>query len=305
MKNKGLSIVIPVYNFSISDLVTVLDEQASSLNISYEIRCYDDCSDTYFKELNTTITKFENVIYKELPLNHGRSKIRNLLANDAKYDTLLFLDSDSKITNANYLIEYVKYLDKDAVVYGGRSYQNTPPTNSNKILHWKYGSTRETTSAEIRSKSPYYTFMSNNFIVPKNFFLKVKMDETLKGYGYEDTLFGVKLKEFNISIKHIDNPLCHIGLEDNDAFLQKTYESIKNLFQLTSANIQFNTKLYKYYRFITKSQLIFLFGFVYKLFQEKIEKNLKSTEPTLFYFDLYKLNLIITEHTTRSVKANH
>ncbi len=295
MKNKGLSILIPIYNFSVVELVNNLVNQASLLDVPFEIRCYDDFSSDYTKE-NSSIESFTNVVYKKLPANQGRSKIRNLLAFEAEYSTLLFLDCDSKINNSNYLQQYLNYIDKDYVVYGGRSYQSSPPNNPDKLLHWKYGNTRETGKAEKRSKCPYYSFMSNNFIISRKHFLLVKMDETLKGYGYEDTLFGISLKTHDIKIVHIDNPLCHIGLEDNYIFLKKTHESIKNLVTLTSNNIKFNTKLYRYYKFISKTRLTFIFEFIYSIFKTGIEKNLKSLSPSLIFFDIYKLNLISKEH---------
>lgn len=296
MQHKGLSILIPIYNFSVLELVTELINQATLLGISYEIRCYDDCSST-LKETNSSLYSLNQVIYKELTTNHGRSKIRNLLALDANFETLLFLDCDAKVTHGNYLQQYLTYINKDCVVYGGRSYQLSPPKNISKRLHWKYGSTRETLPASIRSKCPYYAFMSNSFIVSKKHFLELKMDETLIGYGYEDTLFGLSLKEHGIEIIHIDNPLQHIGIEESHVFLKKTQESIKNLARLTSKNIDFNTKLYRYYKFLSKTGLIFLFSFMYSAFKKTIEKNLKkSGNPSLFFFDLYKLNLITIEH---------
>ena len=51
---------------------------------------------------NRIIQNLENVIYRELPQNLGRSKIRNVLGKAAKFDYLLFLDCDSKVVSDNY-----------------------------------------------------------------------------------------------------------------------------------------------------------------------------------------------------------
>ncbi|MBK9012976.1 MAG: hypothetical protein IPM82_02230 [Saprospiraceae bacterium] len=64
--------------------------------------------------------------------------------------------------------------------------------------------------------------MTNNFLIPRQLFLEIQFDETLRQYGHEDTLFGMELARRQVPIVHIDNPLEHIGLEPVDVFLRKT-----------------------------------------------------------------------------------
>ena len=125
--------------------------------------------------------------------------------------------------------------------------------------------------------------------------MQIKLDETLKGYGHEDTLFGLELKKKNISIKHITNPLCHIGLENFEDYLAKTEEGIKNLKRLIEADkIDSSVKLYRYYLLLKK------FGLTNKVFtyylnnKTTILEKLQEKEPKIRWFDLYKLGYLIS-----------
>ena len=88
-----LSILIPTYNYNIEALVTELHAQATACGIDFEILCYDDCSTNLdLIASNKSINLLKNTSYKVLKSNIGRSAIRNLLAKDAHYDLLLFLN---------------------------------------------------------------------------------------------------------------------------------------------------------------------------------------------------------------------
>ena len=90
-----LSILIPTYNYNIEALVSELHAQSSACNIDFEILCYDDSSTNLeIIASNKTINLLKNTTYKFLDTNIGRSSIRNLLAKNAKFDLLLFLDAD-------------------------------------------------------------------------------------------------------------------------------------------------------------------------------------------------------------------
>ena len=92
-----ISILIPIYNFAVKELVSKLSRQAQDLNIDFEILCIDDNSKSKYINLNKDLEKINGVIYKINKKNIGRSAIRNLLTKQSKYDYLLFLDCDVKI----------------------------------------------------------------------------------------------------------------------------------------------------------------------------------------------------------------
>lgn len=284
-----LSIAIPVYNFEVVDLCATLSKQAKLLGIAFEILCFDDCSQEEYRNFNRRVSQFEGVEYRELDKNQGRSAIRNLLAKEAKFEFLLFMDCDSEVENHDYLKNYLQYLPGENVIYGGRSYKLQAPEKQ-FMLRWKYGNERESKSAEERNKESYRSFMTNNFVVKKSRLIDCPFNEDLEGYGHEDTLFAIDLKEKGIEIIHIDNPLCHIGLESAEEYIYKTEQGVSNLARIIKmGKLGANNKLYGSYLKLKKFGLLKAFRFYAKKNKTKMLTNLKSEDPNLRYFDLLKL----------------
>ncbi len=235
-------------------------------------------------------------MFGELPENIGRSKIRNRLADDAKYNTLLFLDCDSACENNQFLSLYSPYFGSESVCCGGRSYAKTSPDNKAQLLHWKYGKNREVLSAMQRQELPYAGFQTNNFLISKSVFQGIRLNEQLVGYGHEDTLFGIALKNSSTTIHHIDNPLVHIGLEEASIILEKSREGIKNLaYLIRNKLINSEIKLYKAYRFL---EMLKLDSIVHKKLAKKEAlylDNLMSEKLKLSYFDRLKLLWLLEE----------
>jgi glycosyltransferase involved in cell wall biosynthesis len=285
-----LTILIPVYNFDIRKLVRQLHEQGNLLNIPFEIICSDDGSEEEYIKLNKEIEKLDQVSCELLKENLGRSKIRNHLASRANYEFLLFMDCDSLTTDDNYLKNYVNHLDKSKLLYGGRTYQDFPPEDSEYYLHWHYGKNREESSAEKRCKEPYKSFMTNNFLIPKAIFNQIKFDEQLTQYGHEDSLFGLELKNQNIEILHIDNPLEHIGIEKSEIFINKTEQALQNLYFLNQKHqLGTDIRILNFYLTIQKYHLSFIVSIIYWLIKKPLQINLRSQKVNLWYFDFYKL----------------
>ena len=288
-----LSILIPIYNYNVVRLVKALRSQAESLKIQYELLCFDDGSRKKYKTVNRTLSGLFGVSYVELKENQGRSKIRNKLARNARYDTLLFIDCDSRLMSNQYLKNYLNYIGKDKIVYGGRSYAKKPPKNKKKLLHWKYGSSREAIAAKKRCIHPYRSFLSNNFLISKSLFNRFKFDEQISGYGYEDLAYAENFKRAGISINHIENPLIHAGLENVDDFIQKHEIAIQNLYQLHSAGL--SSRLTDFYDRLSNLNLTPIFNSIFCNKSHKIKHKL-SLKPSLFQFDLYRLCLFHNLH---------
>ncbi len=295
-----LSILIPIYNFDVRQLVQDLQKQCMESDIAFELLCYDDLSKPSFRAINSEITALEGVIYKELEQNLGRSRIRNAMGKAARFDYLLFMDCDSALVEPDYIKKYISQLKANTVLYGGRVYQNQAPSESTLSLHWHYGCQREQTTAAERSSAPYHSFMSNNFLIPRALFLRILFDESLLQYGHEDTVFGLELRRQNIPILHLDNPLLHIGLEPADRFLSKTKDAIWNLFQLSERNSLIDTRLLSSFRWLKKMHLRPFFKLFYSLLEKRILTNLHSIQPRMLYFDLYKLAVLVNVSTNAS-----
>lgn len=286
-----LSILIPIYNFNVTNFVTELYKQAELEAIDYEIILIDDDSDISFTKINSVLKKYKTVKYIQLTENIGRSKIRNLLAEKAKFDYLLFADCDSEIPKKDYLKKYIKECKSDVVICGGRTYKENHIKKNTTFFRWYYGTKREVRSASERNVFANRSFMTNNYVISKSIHNTIKFDENISQYGHEDTLFGIELKRKNIIIKHIDNPLIHIGLEDCNYFIYKTRKGIDNLNYLINnynyPELNEDIKLVKTFN-KTKSVSL-LFKLAFHLFKNIIKKNLCGKMPSLKLFDLYKL----------------
>ena len=101
------------------------------------------------------------------------------MAQQAKYNNLLFLDCDISIDKDDFLAAYLPYLNSGHVVCGGVNYQLKKPEKSRE-LRWKYGKAREEKNASIRNQSPYQSFTAFNLLVPKTIFRKLLLMKILK-----------------------------------------------------------------------------------------------------------------------------
>ena len=283
-----LSILIPVFNFDVLRLVKDLSAQCITLEIAYEIIIIDDCSSIHYN-FDKHFSGMQKVRFESLQYNIGRSRIRNLLASKANYENLLFLDCDSDISlNPTFINNYIVKVHHADVIYGGTIYQKRKP-EFNYLLHWNYGSKVESPKAEVRNQEPYTYFKTNNFLVKKSVFDKVKFDESIINYGYEDNKFADDLNQSSFTVFHINNEVLHLGLNENEDFINKTESSLKSLKKL---HIQQNiepTRLIKLYNRIVEFNLIRLFNLLGELLQPYIKKLILKFPGYISLFQIWKL----------------
>jgi hypothetical protein len=288
-----LSILVPIYNQDVRSLVHTLAKQCTREKINYQILCFDDGSSEKYRTINRELGFMINVNYTEMTENLGRSKIRNWLGRAAYFDYLLFLDGDSVVKSRSFIKTYIEHAKPDLVLYGGRTYTKKMPAAKKKRLHWKYGSSREALPAKMRNKDAYLNFQSNNFLIPQRIFNSKGFDEGMIGYGYEDLIYAIELKHMCIRILHIDNPVLHDGLENNDEFLRKTENALKNLAVLYKKNIHPTTRL------IITYEKLESFGITNRVYnfisgrEKRIKDNLLSENPSVRMFNIWKLLLFI------------
>ncbi|MCQ2279533.1 MAG: glycosyltransferase [Bacteroidales bacterium] len=290
-----LSICIAIHNWDVNQLVRDLQTQAAKLSVPYEILLLDDASEYDFQLKNACLDFEENVTYLQTYVNLGRSIARNTLAANAKYEYLLFIDCDAKVTKKDFLKKYLSVLPAQVVV-GGCEYRKRRP-KKDSVLRWAYGCAREEVPAEKRNLAPNRSFTPFNFLIQKKIFTKVKFDEKVQGYGHEDTLFGIELQKQHISIQHIDNALRHEGIGPTKQFLQQTQNGIDNLLALLErvddreGFIQSITLLSTYHK-LKSWHLVGFYRLFYSIFKKMIEKNLYSIKPSMRCFDFYKLGYL-------------
>lgn len=291
-----LSICIPIYNQDVNKLVTNLHDQAEKLKCEYELVLIDDCSTDEFKDINRK-TCNELGKYIELEENVGRAKIRNLFLKHSQQEYLLFLDCDSTIISDNFLSNYIEFLKSGReVVFGGSVYQENTP-EKNKQLRWKYGILKESKPAEVRQQSPNKSFKTNNFVIHRSIFEKIRFDERITQYGHEDTLFGFHLQQNNISIAHIDNAVLNGILEENAEFIEKTETSLISLLHILKyinydkAFIQ-DVTILNFHQKIKQLHLTFLVKVLFILSKPIIKSLLSAGFANLTLFDFYKLGYV-------------
>jgi hypothetical protein len=290
-----LSILIPVYNYSVYPLVSELQKQCLESNIQFEILCQDDSSNLFITE-NQNINSLENCNFSVNNLNVGRGKNINFLAEKSKFEWLLIMDCDTFPTQNNYIQKYISQINEaEKVVFGGIKYQKEKPSND-QLLRWFYGNARESISVEKRNINPNGSALTSNIIILKKVFISNKFNDSITKYGYEDLVFLSDLKKKEIFVKHIDNPTYHLGLETSEQFLAKTKIALENLKSISENNSIYNSesKILKIYSLFKQFYLTSFITVLFKKTERNLEHNLLSKNPSLFLFDLYKLGYYCT-----------
>ncbi|NOT37833.1 MAG: glycosyltransferase [Saprospiraceae bacterium] len=283
-----LSILIPVFRQNIENFVLQIRQAAVFAKVDHEIIIADDGSGPEWKNALNALERIPGIklIFNEA--NKGRASIRNQLARESRFNVLLFLDADGELVNHKFIDNYKHYFNHP-IVYGGRIYRTNIPVNKNKLLHYTYGIQNESKEASIRNTKPYEFFHSNNFIVSKELILQYPFDESLKHYGYEDLLWIHQFVNKDIEIKHIDNPVIHLGLEDSTIFLLKINDSLNNLVAIEK---KYGVKMIRLIRIASRLRslgLHYVVIILYTVFEKNIRNNLLGSKPSLLLFQFYKL----------------
>jgi glycosyltransferase involved in cell wall biosynthesis len=286
-----ISVLIPTYNYNVYPLVKEIHKQLSKQGIDFEIRVYDDASQISF-ETEEFLQILPKVVYKKFKTNVGRTRIRHLLAIDALYSQLLFLDADMFPKDRFFVAKMIKtWQNTPADIYFGGIQVPPSPPSPQKTLRWKYGKERESLPVEERKKNPYKSIISGAIFINKETFLQAS--EKLKDinrYGL-DIYFSYLLKEKKAVVHHYNNPIMHLGLEDSSVFISKTKEAVETLYFLLKHNLipSYYSKLGKTGCRLKKYNLCKMVGRIYSFFHQLCYKHLISSSPSLAIFDLYKL----------------
>lgn len=288
----NLSILIPTYNNVCLELVRDLQAQAlllsSENDFEYEIIVADDGStDKNTIEKNRKINELNNCRYIERKENVGRSAIRNFLAKEAKYEWLLFIDSNMNVINSQYLAKYQKEQEGD-VIYGGYQVKRNLKSMKHNLRYIFECNALQNGDYKQRQKNPYGDFHTSNFIIKRSIMLQYPLDERFRHYGYEDVLFGKTLKNNHIKIEHTDNPLGYEHFIENWNFVSKTEESLRTLYQFRE-ELQGYSKIIAYEKKLQRWHLANLCKKLYPLFSLPIKAQLTGNKPRVFWFNIYKL----------------
>jgi hypothetical protein len=292
-----LSVLIPVYNYNALPLVNELAKQCDFNGITFEILSQDDASNSQENIINQEINLLPNCFFFINEANLGRGKNINSLAQKAKYNWLLILDCDTFPTDSNFIQKYIDVISDPTknILFGGIIYEDKKPQKE-KLLRWIYGQKRETSA-----------ILTSNLWIKRDVFLHYPFDDSITKYGYEDLCFFSVLKQNNFEVSLIKNPTFHLNLEASEVFLNKTKTALENLILLYNSNkiSGKDSKIIKTFELLKKLKLNKFSAFLFKRNQTKIEKNLLSENPSLFWFDLYKLGYFssLKEYSSSEAKC--
>ena len=295
-----ISLLIPVFDYDIAALVHGMKSALGKVPEFCEILIGDDGSSTEYKEKYHSL-EGDCVKLISSEKNIGRAAIRNKLALEAEGDYLLFIDADTVLpgTAEVYMRKWLPMMSVYRVLCGGILYHDAAPGDPDKLLRWKFGKWKEQHKASEKNKNPHAWFSTFNVLIDKSVFSKIRFNEELKQYGYEDTLLGYQLKKAGIDILHIDNGLIHEGLETNKEFLNKTKLGMENLSKLydnitdkkTFSKTVLILRVYQRLRFF---RLTRIFARIYIRYRDRMEIRLDSGKISLLLFGFYKICMFCT-----------
>lgn len=291
-----LSVLIPTYKYVPEPLVRALVQQLKGVNFAWEIIVSDDCSGTPgeidFQILKSLHPAVSYIIAAE---NQGRYENRRALAQQAKFDRLLYLDDDAVLDN-DFIEKYTPWVSKKEVVFGGMKYAGSMPQDPQLHLRWKVGKKREEIPARLRNEQPYAGIQTCNFMIDKSVMLALPQHQEIVGYGHEDTMMGYDLRYAFVPVMHIDNAIGHSKLDTAAVFLEKTGQAVQNLARLIKAGkVDENIRLYQFYSRLQKTHTAGLLRWYGRQRAQQIIQALLKPNPSIYLFDWYKIALLCVE----------
>jgi len=281
-----LSLLIPCYNYSCYTLVERLHHLCTAQDIEFEILVSEDGGNKYIVE-NSGINALPQATYILNKLNLGRAGNLNRLLNRAEFKSKLIIDCDLMPKTDAFISTYISIIktNQPQVCFGGIAYEKSDRSDH---LRYNYGIKREARSANDRLKTPYKSLLTSNLLIVN---CQLHFDENITTYGYEDLVFAQTLKEHNIPVRHIDNPLMHLNLEDNSTYVKKTETALHTLIMLENEGFISSglTRISALRVKFDKLYLSFILSLLYVLFGKALKRRIARKGRPLWVFDLYKL----------------
>ncbi|MBQ8656755.1 MAG: glycosyltransferase family 2 protein [Prevotella sp.] len=287
---QGISVLIPVYNSCCVGQVERLSQLCAAAGVDYEIIVADDGSAD--PTMNAAVDGLPHCRLVTKRENTGSAATRNLLAQEAQHDWLLFVDADVEITRDDFVERYLTCISRSGetddtdVVNGGISVGGYHPDN----LRWKYEKQAEPAhDAPHRQQRSYSEFRSTNFVIRRSVMLRCPFDERFKASGYEDVYFGRTLREAHVKVTHIDNPVTMTSYEDNERFMQKTERNLRTLARF-SHELRDDSGIIRCSRWLVPRCL---WRTLFRLIQSPLRRQLCGPSPSVAGYHLYRVGFYI------------
>lgn len=294
---KELSILIPVYNDCVVDLVRRLQAQAQAISgLEYEVLAVDDGSTDYnIIARNEAINAIPCCRYVRCNHSVCRSAMRNRMVRQGRYDWHLMIDARLTICNDDFILRYLESgAHEGEVVCGGVCVDGRDQSAHlySRNLRFRYEKTEENKhSLHIRQKSPYRAFRTTNFFYHRMVLMRVPYDERIMRYGYEDVMLGKKLCMEGIKVLHIDNPVVYTHFETNDLYIKKMDDALTTLCDFKDELVDYSPIL-SVLNCLKRFRLVWIIVLWHRLFTTLECRNLTGRHPKLFVLKLYKLGFV-------------
>lgn len=285
------SILIPVFNYDVRALIENLLFQLKGIDCSYEIVLSDDNSNSYFRNTNNEYIKNLNndrVKLIQQSSNIGNGVNRNCLIKNASYEWLLFLDADVFPVFSTFISVYIAEMRSTLkeIISGNIVYELH--SESKHLLRWKYGVKKEQISFKERKKRSIISLRGANFAIKKDLAVKNNFLHLIEDYGFVDTRFFLQFKQYQVSV--VENPVYHLGIESNEVYFEKMKKSIRNalfMFHENNEVVVASISIISNYKKVRLLKNIL--GLLYEISNKKLKKNIVSSAPSIFVFQMYKL----------------
>ena len=224
-----LSVLIPVYNWDLSELLQRLAAQVLSLSRpdTVEIVVMDDGSSKRY-EIDSSLLHNPIIRYHAFAENRGRAAIRRQLLQEARGEYVLFLDADMLPDDDRFLHKYIEYAEAGSdIVCGGISYRQCRQKGGDYSFYLYKSSQTEVVAADRRRLIPWRYLFTSNVMVRRQVARTVPFDSRFAGYGFEDIEWALRLSAL-YKIEHIDNACTHMGLQTKKQAFSRMRQSIDN-----------------------------------------------------------------------------
>ena len=226
-----LSVLTPFFRDDPRPLLAALEREAQALDGRVELVLLDDAGGD--PALSRAVAEAAHALslparLVQLAANAGRAKGRNILMEHSRGRHLLFLDSDMLPDPVHFLGAYLDLIGKEdpPVVVGGFSVAQVQ-LRAEHALHYALALRGDCLPARERMKMPEKYVWTSNLLVRRDVFAAEPFDEGFRGWGWEDTEWGVRVAG-NYGVRHIDNQATHLGLDTAAALAAKYEQSPPN-----------------------------------------------------------------------------
>ncbi|MDO1560338.1 glycosyltransferase family A protein [Brevundimonas sp. 2R-24] len=223
-----LSVLIPFFRDDPTRLIHALDAQGAR---EVELVLLDDggedasLTQRVRQALEAATLPIRLVVLHE---NAGRARGRNLLAEQARAEALLFLDSDMLPDRPDFLHRWLTLAKAPSigVAFGGFSLLQAP-RDPRFAVHRAMALRSDCLPAAERMKTPEKYVYTSNLLVRREVFDRISFAADFTGWGWEDVEWAMRAADIS-PIVHVDIPATHMGLDPVEALIGKYEQSAPN-----------------------------------------------------------------------------